>query len=80
MNTLNIENDGMDANFSGHLKIEVLDSTETKYLLSCNTYDLLKPFWIDKADAETDNKIDPNKVIRWLMKKLNKYFNGQQED
>lgn len=80
MNTLNIENDNMDANFSGQLKIEVLDSTETKYLLSCNTYDLLKPFWIDKADAETDKKVDPNKVIRWLLKKLNKYFNGQQED
>ncbi len=80
MNTLNIENDNMDANFSGHLKIEVLDSTETKYLLSCNTYDLLKPFWIDKADAETDKKVDPNKVIRWLLKKLNKYFNGQEED
>lgn len=80
MNTLKIENDNMDANFSGHLKIEVLDSTETKYLLSCNTYDLLKPFWIDKADAETDKKVDPNKVIRWLLKKLNKYFNGQEED
>ncbi len=80
MNTLKIENDNMDANFSGHLKIEVLDSTEAKYLLSCNTHDLLKPFWIDKADAETDKKVDPNKVIRWLLKKLNKYFNGQEED
>ncbi len=83
MNTLHIQNneEQTSALFVGFLDIQVLETTETKFLIKLNTLDVLdSAFWIDKEQAQTENKTDPSKIIRWLLKKLNKLLNDQQED
>ena len=81
--TLFIYNDSIEddrVNFDGYLKLEVLESTDTQYQIKCNVLADLQPFWIDKTEAQTLENIDPNKVIRWLFKQLNKALNGQDND
>ena len=82
--TLIINNDQSNptrANFSGFLDYQQLDSNETQYKLQMATVNGLDAqFWVDKEDIETNSNIDPSKLIKWLLKQLNKALNGQDKD
>lgn len=77
----NDQNNTVRANFSGYLDYQQLDSSETQYKLQMNTISGLDAqFWVDKSEVETNSTIDPSKVIKWLIKQLNKALNGQGTD
>lgn len=77
----NDQNNSVRANFSGYLDCQQLDSNETQYKLQVDTISGLDAqFWVDKSEVETNSNIDPSKVIKWLLKQLNKALNGQDQD
>ena len=79
MKVVNLSNN--EAIFSGSATINVVEQSEEALLVQIQGIEEMNlPFWIPKEEAETEENLDPQKIIRWVFRQINKYFNGQQDD
>ena len=69
---------------SGQAEIIVIEENKAESRLKIEIQgieELSSPFWIPTDEAvDEDKNVDPEKVIRWLLRQMNKYFNGQQNE
>ncbi len=70
-----------EASFSGSATINIIDQSEEALLVQIQgIQEMNLPFWIPKEEAETEAELNPQKIIRWVFRQINKYFNGQEDD